>query len=195
MTSINAYSAPLAEVNTYSSVSSPKPATADYSDLETQEHGYGGAQIPSSPRQLHQEPKYQQQFDRPQPLPQKQRTICGLRAVTFWLVLAVVFFIIVAAALGGGLGGELASVKNSNNNVVNTPKSKGTRTGGGDPAASSQVPSSGIARLYCTNHTRYEVSKNEQFEEFCGVDWAEGISATLGWSAVQVSWTLLAGLR
>jgi len=175
MASNNTYSVVSAEVNTYSSVSSPKPTATDYSDLETQRQSYGGAQIPSSPQKQRQS-SYQQ----PQPPSQKERTICGLRAVTFWLVLAVVFFIIVAAALGGGLGGELASVKSSNNNVVDTPNSKGTRTGGGDPAATSQVPNSGITRLYCTNHTTYETPTGEKFEEFCGIDWAQGNPATLG---------------
>ena len=41
--------------------------------------------------------------------------ICGLRRVTFWLIVAFAVVIVIAAAVGGGVGGALSSQKSSSN--------------------------------------------------------------------------------
>lgn len=56
--------------------------------------------------------KYEQQHLVPpaynhQTVEKKPRQICGLRASTFWLLLALLA-VIVAAAVGGGVGGSMA---------------------------------------------------------------------------------------
>lgn len=62
-----------------------------------------------APPQVVPETKYGQGYgySDPQPHQPVDRTVCGVRPATFWLLLALLL-VILAAGIGGGVGGTLA---------------------------------------------------------------------------------------
>lgn len=93
-----------------------------------------------------------------------ERTICGLRRKTFWIVLAVVLLIIIAAAVGGGVGGAMA-MKKSNNTSDSSPSSDSTSSSSGDDDSSSSSPNSPnsllpTTRLTSINYTDADGTEN-----------------------------------
>ena len=55
--------------------------------------------------------------------PKRSQNICGLRPVTFWILVALIF-LICAGAIGGGVGGSLAvqSSKSAADSVTRKPR-------------------------------------------------------------------------
>lgn len=155
----------LAEVYNYDST--PIPKNPDHSDLEAvQRHNYTPTGRPPNEKRA------------------EARKICGLRVVTFWLALALVVVIIIAA-VGGGVGGALAN--SSSDSGSPTATMTVTQTDG-SPRASSTVPSTGFARLYCRNNAIYKAPTGARFKQHCATDWAEGIDAKGGGTVSQAHW-------
>ncbi|KAG4438473.1 hypothetical protein IFR05_006041 [Cadophora sp. M221] len=121
----------------------------------------------------------------------RERTICGLRAATFFLSLALLL-VILAAAIGGGVGGTMAvnnaKSANSNNNgttftstIINTVTTTVTPTSSDASAGSStsssilSVPTSGILALDCPNiddtELRMTLIETSVFTVICGRDY------------------------
>ncbi|KAH9216637.1 hypothetical protein DL95DRAFT_522555 [Leptodontidium sp. 2 PMI_412] len=122
----------------------------------------------------------------------KERTICGFRAATFFLSLALVL-VILAAAIGGGVGGTMAvnnaKSANSNNNgttftstvistftTTATPTSSGASASGSSTSASIlSVPTSGVLALDCPNidstELRMTLVETSVFTVICGRDY------------------------
>ncbi|KAB2574447.1 hypothetical protein DBV05_g6866 [Lasiodiplodia theobromae] len=98
--------------------------------------------IDSTPPEVY----YTQGSTLPPPAPNDQseqdRTVCGLKRKTFWIVFAVLLVIIIAAAVGGGVGGALSSKKKSS-----PPSSTNSTTTTSDPI----LPNSRIAAINYTD--------------------------------------------
>ncbi|KAH7323592.1 hypothetical protein BKA65DRAFT_71369 [Rhexocercosporidium sp. MPI-PUGE-AT-0058] len=125
----------------------------------------------------------------------KERTICGFRAATFFLSLALVL-VILAAAIGGGVGGTMAvnNAKSANSNsngaaftstVISTytttatpvsgASASGTATKTSTSASILSVPTSGTLALDCPNidntELRMTLIETSVFTVVCGRDY------------------------
>ncbi|KAH7380959.1 hypothetical protein BKA64DRAFT_713513 [Cadophora sp. MPI-SDFR-AT-0126] len=124
----------------------------------------------------------------------KERTMCGVRPVTFVLSLALVL-VILAAAIGGGVGGTMAvnNAKSENNNkaaistiTITTTASPATGTIASASASASgsssstsasiiSVPTAGTVALDCPNidntELRMTLVETSVFTVICGRDY------------------------
>lgn len=76
---------------------------------------------------------------------EQERTVCGLRRKTFWILFAVLLVIIIGAAVGGGVGGALSSKKKSS--PPSSSSNSTTTTTTSDPI----LPNSRIAAINYTD--------------------------------------------
>lgn len=85
----------------------------------------------------------------PNDQPEQDRTVCGLKRKTFWILFAVLLVIIIAAAVGGGVGGALSSKKKSSPPSSSSSSSNSTTstTTTSDPI----LPNSRIAAINYTD--------------------------------------------
>lgn len=85
--------------------------------------------------------------------------------------------VILVGAIAGGVGGALANDDDSSSSNTSGQSSTSTTN---LPAASSNVPDTGFAQLYCKNHSIYETSTGARFKQYCAIDWSGGSDAAGG---------------
>lgn len=170
--------------------------------LENQKHAYyASAPEPYQPNDDTDKVVYNTDIDE-QPQPQ-QKTICGLRKKTFW-ILVIVAIVVVAAAIGGGVGGALATKSSKDRGADSagaaqpsaTPDSQSSSSTTPTPtsAQSSTIvsttsivgPSSTILRdCPSSNYTLYDVTLGNtkmSFRKACDISFlnANGIDSVVG---------------
>lgn len=124
-----------------------------------------------------------------------ERTICGLRRKTFWIVLAVILLIIIAAAVGGGVGGAMAMKKSNGTNDSNPSGDSSTSSSSGGDDSSSPPSSSNTllptTRLASLNYTDADGTENHHVyyqlanKHIYGSAWNSSAPAT--WRTFAVS--------
>ncbi|EPS34867.1 hypothetical protein PDE_09831 [Penicillium oxalicum 114-2] len=130
-----------------------------------------------------------------------KKTVCGLKPMVFWALLAVALLVIIGGAVGGGIGGTLATRHTSeafqtsaSSSILPSTMSRSTTTFETSTTklvstiSSAPVSSgtTGIASNPCPgrNLTTVTGSDGSVFTLLCAVDWPSGVDASSGHGTV-----------
>ncbi|KAJ5096893.1 hypothetical protein N7456_007614 [Penicillium angulare] len=135
--------------------------------------------------------------------PRSPKTICGLKPMVFWILLAIALLTIIGAAVGGGVGGTLAnrhttepqktsgfSSASSHSSTISTISTISTTTTHTISTTSSAPVTSGTTGLAANpcagkNLTTVTGSDGSIFTLLCAVDWPRGERTAYGNGTVE----------